>query len=74
MQEVGQVQVRGVAYPVATYRVIELYANMSDGAQPIRAALPHLKLEADPHVMSAEERARAVEMLKAAAARLSTDR
>lgn len=39
----------------------------------IRAALPHLKLEADLHVMSVDERARAIEMLKAAAERLSTD-
>jgi len=73
-EEVGQVQVRGIAYPVATYRVVDLYANMSDGAQPIRAALPHLKLEADPSVMSAEERAQAIQMLRAAAERLSTDR
>jgi PAS domain S-box-containing protein len=69
-EEQGQIRVRGIAYPVATYRVVDLKgANPAGG--PIRAELPHLKLEFDPERMSTDERARAAEALRDALDRLA---
>ena len=62
-EEQGRIQVRGIAYPVAIYRVVDLRANIATRAQPVRAELPHLKLHAEPGLMSAEERAEATRAL-----------
>jgi ABC-type histidine transport system ATPase subunit/class 3 adenylate cyclase len=63
-EEMGRVQVRGIGNPVATYRVVDLYAT--EGAGRIRSDLPHLKLEIDLELMSAEERRQAAALLREA--------
>ena len=68
-EEHGAIQVRGIAYPVTSYRVIDLKANLAAGDVAIRTQLPHLRLELEPHLMSADERGQA-----AAALRLALDR
>ena len=62
-EEQGRIQVRGIAYPVAIYRVVDLRANLATRAQPVSADLPHLKLHAEPGLMSAKERDEATKTL-----------
>ena len=66
----GEVTVKGVAYPIATYRVIDLMQE-GDGPAPLRVSLPHLDLSADVTQMTDEERETAEHALKEALARLS---
>jgi hypothetical protein len=56
---------------VATYRVVELYENLSDVREALRVELPHLRLDARPELMSAEQRQQAAAMLQAALSRLA---
>ncbi len=68
-EEMGRIQVRGIGHPVAIYRVLGLTA--AGRSERIRSELPHLKLDADPELMSAEERTQAAAMLQAALERLA---
>ncbi|RWM06449.1 adenylate/guanylate cyclase domain-containing protein [Mesorhizobium sp.] len=70
-EEMGHVQVKGIAYPVATYRVINLKANLADACRAVRTELPHFKLELEPELMSADERGGAATALRDALDRLS---
>jgi class 3 adenylate cyclase len=70
-EERGHIEVKGIAYPVATYCVIDLYENLGEGKQPIRTKLPHLQLDVDVALMSAEEQGEAATALLDAAKRLS---
>jgi PAS domain-containing protein len=67
-EERGKIQVRGIAYPVATYLVMD-----EEDASPerIEAALPHFRLALDPAPMSAEQRTEAADLLRAALHRLN---
>jgi adenylate cyclase len=65
-EEVGRIRVRGIGHPVATYRVVDSHESLSEAGEQLRVELPHLKLDADPGRMSADERERAVELLKEA--------
>jgi PAS domain S-box-containing protein len=69
-EERGQIRVRGLAYPVATYRVAGV---KEDAAAPhaFRTELPHLKLEVQPQLMSREERNQALAALRKAAEMLA---
>ncbi|RWH73932.1 MAG: HAMP domain-containing protein [Mesorhizobium sp.] len=62
--ELGHIQVRGIAYPVATYRVLDLKANMVAARSAVRTVLPHLRVEAEPELMSADERDQAANALR----------
>jgi PAS domain S-box-containing protein len=70
-EEHGALQVRGIAYPVTSYRVIDLKANLAAGDVAIRTQLPHLRLELEPHLMSADERGQAAAALRQALDRVS---
>ncbi|MCA1490904.1 PAS-domain containing protein [Sinorhizobium alkalisoli] len=63
-EEMGHIRIRGIAYPVATYRVIDFRTNLTGGSQSIRTELPHLILEAEPDLMSTGERKEAVAALR----------
>ena len=69
--EPGEIRVKGIAYPVATYRVIDLKANLVDSRCAVRAELPHLKVDARPELMSADERSAAAAALREMADQLS---
>jgi class 3 adenylate cyclase len=69
-EEHGEIDVKGIAYPVATFRVVDLHENLEREEQAIRAELPHLKLDANASLMSAEQRRRAATALREAANRL----
>ena len=71
-EEHGALQVRGIAYPVTSYRVIDLKANLAAGDVAIRTQLPHLRLELKPHLMSADERGQAAAALRQALDRVSS--
>ena len=70
-EEHGHIDVKGVARPVATYRVIDVFEDMHDDSGPIHATLPHFKLDLDVRLMSAAEQQVAAEVLREAARRLS---
>jgi class 3 adenylate cyclase len=70
-EEQSQITVKGFAYPVVAYQVIDLYENLGAGTQTIRAKLPHLLLDVDISRMSAKEQSQAAAVLIEAAARLS---
>ena len=63
-EEMGRVQIRGIAYPVAVYRVVDFNANLAKGCNAIRTELPHLRIEAEPELMSTGEREVAVTALR----------
>ncbi|HKH02930.1 MAG TPA: adenylate/guanylate cyclase domain-containing protein, partial [Bradyrhizobium sp.] len=65
-EEHGNIRVRGIAYPVSTYRVLDLKSNLSSRNNAIRAQLPHLRLELDPHLMTVDERGQAAAALRQA--------
>jgi PAS domain S-box-containing protein len=69
-EEQGNINVRGIAYPVTTYRVVDLKANLAADTETIRADTPHLRLEVRPQMMSPGEREQAVIALRAALDRL----
>jgi class 3 adenylate cyclase len=64
-EERGRTRIRGMAYPVATYEVIRMRADIAAVARsPIRADLPNLRLELQPESMSADERQEAAATLR----------
>ena len=70
-EEVGQIQARGISHPVTTYRAVDLHTKLADANGQIREEMAHLKIEANPANMTAEQRAQALETLKAVTKRLS---
>ena len=70
-EEHGAIQVRGIAYPVTSYRVIDLKSNLAAGDIAMRAHLPHLRLDLEAHLMSPDEREQALTALREAVDRLS---
>jgi len=70
-QEEGQIEVKGISHPVTTHRVIDLYKNLDEGKQPIRAKMPHMRLDVDVNLMTASEQREAAATLLEAAERLS---
>jgi len=65
-EERGQIHVRGLAYPVATYSVVGLKPESTAAAGVVHADLPHLRLEIEPERMSADERRQAATALRRA--------
>jgi class 3 adenylate cyclase/HAMP domain-containing protein len=67
-EEMGRIQVRGIGHPIAAYRVVGL--NAEPRSERICSDLPHLKLDTDPELMSADERRQAAAVLQDALRRL----
>jgi PAS domain S-box-containing protein len=63
-EERGQVRVKGIAHPVATYAVIGLRSEPASTWGPVHTDVPHLKLEIEPDLMSTDERQRAASTLR----------
>jgi class 3 adenylate cyclase len=70
-EEHGHLEVKGIAYPVATYRVIDLHENLGEDNRAIRHKLPHFQLDVDVSLMSVEQQREAAEVLRQAAERLA---
>jgi class 3 adenylate cyclase len=70
-EERDKITVKGIAHPVATHQVVDLYENLGDGKQPIRAKLPHFQLDVDVTLMSPDEQREALAVLLDSVERLS---
>jgi PAS domain S-box-containing protein len=62
----GEVRVKGIAYPVATYEVLDLKTNLDALDPTVQAEQPHLQLRMMPERMSAAERQEAAATLRLA--------
>jgi hypothetical protein len=71
-QEHGEINVKGIAYPVATYQVVDAYDNLGVHRQLIREDHPNLKLDLDLGAMTAEELNQAVSALQRALDQISS--
>ncbi|MFU0505827.1 adenylate/guanylate cyclase domain-containing protein [Pseudaminobacter sp. NGMCC 1.201702] len=69
-EEIGRIRVKGLAYPVATYHVVDFKANLTAGCDAIHKELPHLRLDVEPELMSTGEREEAAAALRNALNRL----
>jgi PAS domain S-box-containing protein len=69
-KEEGQITVKGIAYPITTYRVIDVLDELASEEKAVRARLPHLSLNLDPSRMPDEERLQATAVLQAAIERI----
>jgi PAS domain S-box-containing protein len=65
-EERGHIHVKGIAYPVATYNAVALKTDVATTCSSVRADLPHLRLEIEPELMSADERHQAATALRRA--------
>jgi class 3 adenylate cyclase len=70
-EERGEIRVKGLAYPVATYAVVDLKSRLAVSRSAICTELPHLKIEVRPELMMAHERDQAVAALREAANQLA---
>lgn len=73
-EKTGKTEVKGIAYPITIYKVIDLYQNLSADKRSLHFKMPHLRLDIDPGQMPSEERGDAKEALRIALERLETDR
>jgi class 3 adenylate cyclase len=70
-EERGRISVKGFAYPVATYQVVDTHENVSAVRGFIHEERPSLKLDLDLDAMSAYDRHHAAAVLHKALERLS---
>jgi class 3 adenylate cyclase len=68
----GQIEVKGIAYPVTTYRVIDAYDRMDQSLRPLHVEMPNFRMDIAVAPMSPEESEKvsksltdALELLKA---------
>jgi adenylate cyclase len=71
-EERGPVSVKGIAYPVATYQVVDSYETLTSDRLLIREERPNLRFELDVEAMSAADREDAAALLREALDRLSS--
>jgi class 3 adenylate cyclase/HAMP domain-containing protein len=71
-QEHGEVSVKGLAYPVTSYLVIDAFDNVGAAHRPLREETANLKLDIDINSMSMDQRKQAVDILQRALDRLSS--
>ena len=72
-EEVGKIRVRGMAYPVTTYRVVNDFEALADAGEALRVRLPHLTINLDPARMTAEEQVQARALLQSALEHLGVE-
>lgn len=65
-KEHGELTVKGIAYPVATYQVLDNYSDQENRSRRIREVHPKLTLNADLDAMSEVERIEAADILRRA--------
>jgi class 3 adenylate cyclase/PAS domain-containing protein len=70
-EERGDISVKGIAYRIATYQVVDTYENLRTERLFIHEERPNLRLDLDLDAMSAEDRGHAVTVLREALNRLS---
>jgi len=70
-EERGHILVKGIAYPVATYQVVDAYENLGTDRLFIHEERPNLRLDLNLDAMSASDRGHAATVLREALNRLS---
>jgi len=65
-QEHDEIEVKGIAYPIATYKVLDTYENLGRQRRRLREDRPNVKLDLDLEAMTAEERGQAADLLRRA--------
>ncbi len=70
-EEHGEITVKGIAYPVTTYQVVDSYENLGKGPRRIREDHPNFKLNLDLDAMSAKERTQTADILRRALEKIS---
>ncbi len=70
-EERRHVSVKGIAYPVATYQVVDTYENLDTQRLFIHEERPNLRLDLDLEAMSADDRGGAAAILREALDRLT---
>jgi adenylate cyclase len=70
-EESGQINVKGIAHAVATYKVIDLFDHLGESRDCIHEESARLKLDIDMETMSVRERSDALTVLQRAMDRLS---
>ncbi len=71
-QEHGEVSVKGLAYPVTSYQVVDTFDNIDATDRPLREETANLKLDIDFNSMSKDQKKRAADILQRALDRLSS--
>jgi class 3 adenylate cyclase/phosphoglycerate-specific signal transduction histidine kinase len=70
-EERGHISVKGIAYPVATYQVVDAFENLRTERLFIHEERPNLRLDLNLDAMSAGDRGHATAVLREALNRLS---
>src|SRR5215475_5632893 len=70
-EERGHITVKGIAYPVGTYQVVDTYENLRRERLFIHEDRPNLRLDLDLDAMSDDDRNHAASVLREALDRLS---
>jgi class 3 adenylate cyclase len=66
----GQLEVKGIAYPVAVYQVVDLFENLAGDHHVIHEDHPSIKIDLDLDTLSEDERREVTLMLQRALERL----
>ena len=66
----GQLEVKGIAYPVAVYQVVDLFENLAGDHHVIHEDHPSIKIDLDLDTLSEDERREVMLMLQRALERL----
>lgn len=69
-RERDKVTVKGIAYPVATFQVVEAHDRVDAAQRLIREESPHMSLRIETHSMSEYERSEAARILEQALVRV----
>ena len=65
-EEHGEIEVKGIAYPVATYKVLDSYEALGRERRHLREDHPSVKLDLDLDAMTAADRGEAADILRRA--------
>jgi hypothetical protein len=65
-EEHGEIEVRGIAYPVATYRVVDSYEYLGRERRHFREERPNVTLDLDFEAMTTNDRSQAATILRRA--------
>ncbi len=62
----GEIEVKGVPYPISTYQVVDTFDNLGKERHRLQEDRPNLKLDLDVGAMTSEERSQAAAILSRA--------
>ena len=72
-EEQETIHVKGIAYPIATYKVLDNYESLGRQRRHFREDRPNVKLDLDLGAMTSEDRGEAAEILRRALDMVSSE-